>query len=502
MPYVKTFLLAFFFLAHASLSAQETPFEQQTLPALWELKELVSMPNSGLSPEDIQKNIDWLSTAFQKRGFKTQPLPNKGNPLLLAQKLVDNNLPTILFYMHLDGQAVDASKWNQPNPYQAVLKKADENGVWQVIPWAEVGEKVDSSWRIFGRSAADDKGPITGFLNAMDLLKKEGKQPAFNLKVILDSEEEIGSRYLAETVAAYEDLLKADALIINDGPVHISGQPTLIYGCRGNMTLTLTVYGPSKPQHSGHYGNYAPNPNFMMAHLLASMKDESGRVIIDGYYDGIVWDKTAAETMAAVPDKKADILKLLEIAEPEQVGTNYQEALQFPSLNVRGMASGWVGSQARTIVPSTTTAAIDIRLVPESDPQRLIGLLKKHIEKQGYHIVSQEPTSEERLKYPKICYLYSRGATLPFRTDLNAPTGKWLEKAIKNTYQQDPVKVRIMGGTVPISSFINQLNIPAIIVPMVNSDNNQHSPNENFRIDYLTNSIKTFYGILTTVYKN
>lgn len=497
----RLLIFSLLLLVNTLLSAQKFPFQEQTLPALWDLKELVSIPNSGLSPKDIQKNIDWLTTAFQKRGFKTQPLANKGNPLLLAEQIINKDLPTILFYMHLDGQPVDPTKWNQANPYQAVLKKADKNGVWQPVSWESVGETIDPSWRIFGRSAADDKGPIIGFLHAMDLLKKEGKQPAFNLKVILDSEEEMGSKYLAEAVAEYEHLLKADALIINDGPVHISGQPTLIFGCRGITRVDITVFGASKPQHSGHYGNYAPNPNFMMAHLLASMKDQTGKVLIDGYYDGIKWDKAAAAIMAAVPDKKEDILKLLEIAEPEQVGTNYQEALQFPSLNVRGMASAWVGSQARTIVPDKTTAAIDIRLVPESDPKRLVALIKKHIEKQGYHIVSKEPTTEERLKYPKICYLYSGGATLPFRTDMNAPTGKWLEKAIKNTYQQNPVKVRIMGGTVPISSFINQLNIPAIIVPMVNSDNNQHSPNENFRIDYLTNSIKTFYGIMRTPYK-
>ena len=494
-------IIVFLFLIIWSLPAQETPFQKQTLPALWELKEFVSIPNNGLSPKDIQKNIDWLSTAFQKRGFKTQPLANKGNPLLLAEKVIDADSPTVLFYMHLDGQPVDGSKWNQANPYQAVLKKADENGYWQPISWVKVGKMVDPSWRIFGRSAADDKGPIVGFLNAMDLLKKEGKQPAFNIKIILDSEEEMGSKYLAEAVAEYERLLKADVLIINDGPVHISGQPTLIYGCRGITTVNLTIFGASKPQHSGHYGNYAPNPNFMMAHLLASMKDQSGKVLIEGYYDGIVWDKSAAKTMAAVPDKKVDILQLLQIAEPEQVGTNYQEALQFPSLNVRGMASAWVGSQARTIVPSSTTAAIDIRLVPESNPKRLVSLIKKHIEKQGYYIVTKEPTAEERLKYPKICYFNTGGATLPFRTDLNAPAGKWLEKAIQNQYRQAPVKVRIMGGTVPISSFINQLNIPAIIVPMVNSDNNQHSPNENFRIDYLTNSIRTFYGIMTTKYE-
>ena len=140
----QALILAFLF--STNLSAQETPFQKQTLPALWELKELVSIPNNGLSPKDIQKNIDWLTTAFQKRGFQTQPLANKGNPLLLAQKVVDKNLPTILFYMHLDGQPVDPTKWNQSNPYQAVLKKADANGEWQSVSWEAVGKTVDPNW--------------------------------------------------------------------------------------------------------------------------------------------------------------------------------------------------------------------------------------------------------------------------------------------------------------------------------------------------------------------
>lgn len=493
-------LLLFFlpFLFNACVVAQKNTFEEQTLPAVMELKTLVGIPNNGLSPKDIQANIDWLSTAFQNRGFTTKPLPNKGNPLLLAELLISKDLPTVLFYMHLDGQPVDPTKWNQANPYQAVLKKQDAQGNWQPISWESVGEKIDPNWRIFGRSAADDKGPIIGFLNTMDILKKEGKKPLFNVKVILDSEEEMGSKYLAAAVAEYQDLLQADVLIINDGPVHISGQPTLIFGCRGITRVDLTVFGAAKPQHSGHYGNYAPNPNFMMAHLLASMKDQTGKVLIEGYYEGIAWDKAAATTMAAVPDKKTDILNFLQIAESEQVGSNYQESLQFPSLNVRGMSSAWVGSQARTIVPDKTTAAIDIRLVPESDPARLVTLIRQHIEKQGYHIVTQEPTKAERLKYPKICYFYSGGATLPFRTPMDSEAGKWLEKALTKQYQKNPVKVRIMGGTVPISSFINQLKIPAIIVPMVNSDNNQHSPNENFRVDYLMNSMRTFYAIMTT----
>lgn len=484
------------------LIAQTDKFQEETIPALLDLKEFIALPNNGLNPLEIQKNIEWLENAFTKRGFKTQQLTNKGNPLLFAEFKVSSALPTVLFYMHLDGQAVDGTKWNQTSPYQAVLKRKHPKKGWESIPWEALNNAfIDPDWRIFGRSASDDKGPIIGFLHSMDLLQKNNQKPIFNIKVILDSEEEMGSKYLAEAVAQYQGLLSADALLINDGPVHTSGQPTLIFGCRGITRVDLTIFGASKPQHSGHYGNYAPNPNFRMAHLLASMKDEAGRVIIDGYYDGIAWDSAATQTMSAVPDKQATILNLLEIAEPETVGNNYQESLQFPSLNVRGMSSGWVGSQARTIVPDKTTAAIDIRLVPESDPERLKTLIKKHIIEQGYHVVTQEPSLEERKKYPKICYFYSGNNTLPFRTDMDSETGKWLERALKKEYRQNPVKIRIMGGTVPIASFVRQMKIPAIIVPMVNSDNNQHSPNENLKVQYLTNSMRTFYAIMTTPFE-
>ena len=240
MSYPRLLLCLLPFLLNACLVAQKSTFEQQTQPALMELKELVSIPNNGLAKADIQKNIDWLSTAFENRGFQTQSLPNKGNPLLFAEKIVDKNLPTVLFYMHIDGQPVDPRKWAQDNPYEAVLKAKNEAGNWEIIPWSSAEKAVDPNWRIFGRSAADDKGPIVGFLNSMDLLKQEGKSPAFNVKIILDSEEEIGSKYLAEAVAAYESLLKADVLIINDGPVHISGEPTLIFGCRGITTVNIT----------------------------------------------------------------------------------------------------------------------------------------------------------------------------------------------------------------------------------------------------------------------
>lgn len=484
-------LLAFF-------TTQGQPSDARLLNAINDLKEFVAIPNFGLNSTDIDKNIQWVDEAFRQRRFDTQILKTEGNPLFFAEQKINPELPTLLFYMHLDGQAVDRSKWDQDHPYHAVLKKKGENREWIEMEWSTLNNEIDPEWRIFGRSASDDKGPIIAFLHAYDALIAESKTPKYNIKVVLDAEEEIGSTSLEKAVKQYRSILDADGLIINDGPVHPSGSPTLTFGCRGIMTLNMTVYGPIKPQHSGHYGNYAPNPIFRLSKLLSSMKDDNGKVLIKGYYDGIVLSDETKNILASVPDDEETIQDVLQIAEAEKVGTNYQESLQYPSLNARGISSAWVGAQARTIVPDNATVAIDMRLVPESDPDRLLAAIKNHIEGQGYHIVDHEPTYEERKLHPKVLFLYAGGATLPFRTDMDSPLGQWLEKTIKTEYQIDPVKIRIMGGTVPISSFINELAIPAIIVPMVNPDNNQHSPNENMRIGLLRAAIRTFSAIMTT----
>lgn len=490
---LKNVFLLFLFCSTFHVFSQTS--DQTIRSAILELQSFLSIPNNGLHKEDINRNIIWLENAFQKRGFETQEVSTLSNPILFAEKHINDNYPTVLFYMHMDGQAVDRSKWNQTDPYVPVLKKQMDNEDWKEIEWSSIDSEINMDWRIFSRSASDDKMPIVAFLKAVDQTAQ--KDLKCNLKVILDSEEEMGSPNLASAVEENLELLAADALIINDGPVHISGQPTLVFGCRGITSFHLTVWGPIKPQHSGHYGNYAPNPAFRLSQLLGSMKDDEGRVVIEGYYDGIQLSDETKEILASVPDNPENINQLLQIKTPEKVGANYQEALQYPSLNIRGLRSAWVGAQARTIVPDHATAAVDIRLVPESDPDRLISLVRKHIESKGYTILDKEPSKEERLTYPKIVTMTARGATLPFRTDMNAPIGNWLKAAIKSSYKQEPINIRIMGGTVPMAPFIKTLNVPAVIVPMVNADNNQHSPNENVKISYLVNAMKTFNAIFT-----
>jgi len=470
--------------------------KSKTLTAITELKDFVSYPNDALNQKDISKNITWLTQSFNKRKFNTKVLNSTIYPLFFAERNFNKAKKTVLFYMHFDGQSVDTTKWNQTNPFGLVVKQK-QNINYKTLSW-DNNNLNNPNNRLFGRSVSDDKGPIVMFLNAIDILDKNFKgKSKINIKVILDGEEERGSKHLAAAVQKYKDLLTADVMIIDDGPMHLSNKPTLIFGCRGITSILLTTYGPRTPQHSGHYGNYAPNPVFAMARILASFKNANGKVIIPGYYDGIAIDSTTETLLKSVPDNARILNKTLGIATPERVGRFYQESLQYPSLNVRGMQSAWIGNQTRTIVPDKAIASIDIRLVPESNPARLQNLVKYYIKKQGYYVISHNPSETERLTKNNIVQINFGKATLPFRTPVNSEVGKWVINTMQKGLGKTPIKVRIMGGTVPISPFINALKIPAVIVPLVNADNNQHSPNENLKIENITNGIETFLALMT-----
>ena len=490
-------LLLVIFNCQAQIPEQKV-FEQYAKTSLEEFKELLSLPNDAHNPEDIEKNVAWCESHFKARGFKLKRLYTPGAPLLLAEKKAESaNAPTVLVYLQLDGQPVDPSYWMQDDPYQPVLMKEDGQGKWEEINWQLLYREIDSDWRIFARSVSDAKGPVLMFLTALDILTNERRKPNFHIKVIMDFEEEMGSPHLPDAVARFTDALDADMLVIFDGPRHITNEPTLTFGARGISTITLEVFGPVKPQHSGHYGNYAPNPAIRLSRLLASMKDDQGRVIIPGFYQGIELSAEVKKTLQKVPDDEDEIKSKIGIAEADKVAATYQESLQYPSLNVRGLSSGWVRESARTIVPATAIAEIDIRLVLESDPDRLISLVRDHINQQGYYVIDRPPTAEERSRYSKICQFNSTTSYLAYRTDLDSKVGVWLSSAVSKAFGKEPIKIRTSGGSIPISPFVKALAIPAVAVPTVNRDNNQHSPNENLRVGNYIDGIKTIYAILT-----
>lgn len=477
-----------------------------TLPRAVALyRELLAYPNDAHYPEDILRLVGYLEAQFRERRFTTERFLTDGSPLLFAERRSPGARRTVLVYLQADGQPVDTSRWHQASPWIPVVKEREASGAWQALPWHRLehavmsdltGARAWEDWRIFARSASDSKGPIAQFLSAITLLDEAGIAPDFHLKVIVDTQEEQGSPHLPAAVRAHREQLAADMLVIFDGPPHVSGAPTLTFGARGIATATLTTYGPVAPQHSGHYGNYLPNPVFHLSRLLASVKDLDGRVTIPGWYDGVTLDPDTKRILAQIPDDEPAILRSMGVAMAEKVGDNLQEAVQYPSLNVRGMRSAWVGSEARTIIPDEAIAELDIRLVAESDANHLIGLLRRHIEHQGFHLLDRAPTMAERLAHPRLATLTHHRAYGAFRTPYDSEPGRWLTEAFVHLFGAEPIRIRTGGGSIPISPFVETLGVPAVIVPTVNPDNNQHSPNENLRIGSFVAGIRIILAVL------
>lgn len=461
-----------------------------------ELHEFFSLPNDAYQPEQIEPNVKWCEKAFEKRGFKTQRLETKTVPLLLASRNYPNAKKTVLIYLQVDGQPVDTSKWHQSDPYIPELKEKDAQGNWNSIDWNNLKGDLNRDWRIFSRSASDARGPDMMFLKAMDIINDLKIQPNFNIKVIMDFEEELGSPQLPKAVSQYKNELAADMLVIFDGPRHLSNEPTLSYGARGIATISLEVFGPRVPLHSGNYGNYSPNPAMKLSKLLSNMWHDDGRVAIPNWYDGITISDEVKQILKQVPDDETQIQKNFGIANTENIGNNFQEAIQYPALGILGLEAAWVGKSTRTIIPATAIAELNIRLVKETNGERMVKLVKDYIINQGYYLVDDKPTEDERMTYDKIARFNSEVSYGAFRTEFDTEIGAWLRQGMKKAFGKDPIQIRTGGGSIPISPFVITLGLPAVAVPTVNPDNNQHSPNENIRLGNYVDGIKTITAIL------
>jgi acetylornithine deacetylase/succinyl-diaminopimelate desuccinylase-like protein len=477
----------------------------QQRPLVAELIELLSIPNVAADRPNIRRNAQHLQKMLERRGFAAELLETAGNPLVYGELKVPGATRTILFYSHYDGQPVEPKSWRQDDPFKPVLRtdRLDRGGrVIGVDGSRAAGGNQDAvfedDWRLYARSASDDKSPIVALCAAIDSLKALGVAPAVNVRVILDGEEESSSPSLVPAIAKHREKLAADLMVILDGPIHSSGRPTIAYGARGIVTLDLTVFGPKAGVHSGNYGNWIPNPAQRLASLLASMKDDSGRVLVKGFYDAVVPLTPEEQAMLeAVPDDAERMLRTFGVAAPEQAFPMLQAGLQTPTLNVRGLASAHVGAGARTIIPDRATAAMDIRLVKETAAADLLEKLRAHVAAQGYHLVPREPTEEERARHARLASLVvSETVMAPFRTSPLDPQARRIAAALEEAFGQPPVQLRTLGGSVPIAPFIEALGFPAILVPSVNFDNNQHEENENLRLGNFFQGIEIIATIL------
>jgi acetylornithine deacetylase/succinyl-diaminopimelate desuccinylase-like protein len=490
-------------LLAASPAGALTPADDKAIDAaaratLPELVDAVKIPNvMRASTADMRRNADWVEAAFKRHGFTARQLADGETPMVYAAATpAAKGAKTVLFYAHMDGQAVNPAEWDQPGPFVPTLKKKRADGTWETMPIEALAKGMpDPEWRLFGRSAADDKAPIMMLMAAMDALKAAGKKPAITIKILIDSHEEGGPPTLGDVVAQNAALLKADAVVMLDGPMHESNKPTLVFGHRGGGGFSLTVWGARNELHSGHYGNYAANPAFSLAQLLATMKDADGRVLIPGFYDGVALDSAAKAARAAVPDDEVALRKRLGIKTNEKVGDSYQGALAYPSLNITSMKAG-SPEASRTIIPAFAIATFDARTVPGTPAPRQIALVRKWVEDQGYHLVKGPPTDEERATYAKLATIAGGdGQGQALQTPLDAAVGGWARKAFVGAWKAEPVRIPIMGGSVPTRPLVDGVKAPILLVPLVNNDNNQHAANENLRIGNYFMGVKSLYAL-------
>lgn len=463
-----------------------------------EFTELLAIPNVASDTQNIRRNAAAIKVLFERRGVNTQLLEVEGAPPAIFGEL--NNpgaTKTVIFYAHYDGQPVEPRKWLGERPFVPVLRTGPFEVAGREIEWPKAGEAYDPEWRIYCRSASDDKAPLIALLAALDALRQSNLKPTWNVKFFFEGEEEAGSPHLEQIVARYKNLLKADLWLICDGPVDQNRQQQVFFGVRGVTSLELTVYASRRELHSGHYGNWAPNPAMMLARLLASMKDENGRVLIEGYYDGIEpLGETEKRALAEAPQLDELLKSELGIARTEGEGKRLVDLLNLPSLNVRGLESGSVGETARNVVPATATAAIDIRLVKGIDYRVAVERVVKHIVQQGYHIVEQAPDEETRRKHAKIIRIVRHTGYNAARTPMDLEISRLVVRTVEKARGR-VTRMPTLGGSVPLYVFTDILATPTIGIPIANHDNNQHSANENIRLQNLWDAIEVMAALLT-----
>ncbi|HEX2210292.1 MAG TPA: M20/M25/M40 family metallo-hydrolase [Longimicrobium sp.] len=470
---------------------------------LREYVDLLAIPNVARNEADIRRNAAHIVEMMRRRGLNPRLLESEGSPpAVYGEWTVPGATRTIVLYAHYDGQPTDSAAWHGTHPWRPVLRTARHDQGGQIIPFPEPGQPIDPEWRLYARSASDDKAGVMAILAAVDALRAGGLTPTSSLKFFFEGEEEAGSPHLGDLLRRHADALRADAWIIADGPVHQSGAKQVVYGVRGDVNVAVTVYGPVRPLHSGHYGNWAPNPAMLLAQLLATMKDSHGRVSIAGWYDDV--EPLGVEEREAIrhlPLNDPELMRDLGVALPEITGPPLMELITLPSLNVNGFESGGIGpggAGARNVIPTEATAVLDLRLVRGNDHQRQVEKLMNHIRTFGFHILDREPTLEERQRYPRIARVRVRpGGYNAERTPMDLPISRAVLRAVQSTSMAEPVyAVPTLGGSLPLSVISEALETRTITVPVVNADNNQHAEDENLRLQNLWDGIESIAAVM------
>ena len=464
-----------------------------------ELLAIPNVPKYPSAPDGLARNADEIARRLERRGIRTRRLEVPGAPpAIYGERPTPGATTTVVFYVHYDGQPVDPARWTNGDPFRPYLADRALADGGKPIPFPAEGVAFDPESRLYARSAGDDKAPVAALLAALDAMDEAGLRPTVNLKFFFEGEEELGSPHLAEMLAAHRDLLAADLWIFCDGPVHQSRRQQIVFGVRGVTSIEITVYGARRELHSGHYGNWAPNPAFELARLLASMKDADGRVLVADFERGMEpLGHLERQALKDAPPVDDDLRRELLLGRTDRSPERLEEAILHPSLNVRGLASAAVGDAARNVVPDRATAAIDIRLVKGLDPGTMIDRVIAHVRAQGFFVTEREPTPEERRAHPRVARIdREEGGYRAIRARMDLPAARRVVAALEAAHGS-VVRLPTLGGSLPLAAFDDVLGLPLLIVPIANHDDNQHTHDENLRIQNLWDGIETFAALFS-----
>ena len=465
--------------------------------------EFLMIPNTFNDKEDLKKNAAFIENLLRSAGVNTQILNNQDQtaiPVVYGEVLTPGATKTIIFYAHYDGQPVNPAQWAMGlEPFVPVFmsNRVDLGGTKVDFPLQ--GQSFNPDWRIYGRSSADDKAGVYAIIEAYRYIKNAGIKPNINIKFFFEGEEERGSINLESILEYHKEKLTSDMWVICDGPMPASGKKQITYGVRGDINLYLTIFGAKRPLHSGNYGNWAPNPAHKMARLLASMKDDNGKVLIDGYYDDVVpLSNEELKALASIEDPAVIMQEELGFAKSETTGKTFLEGITaMPTLNINGFSAANTGKLAGNIIPATASAVLDLRLVKGNTVGGQVSRIRKHIEKQGYKIIENEPTDEERKQYPNLIYITMKDGYPAQGTSMSHRVAKVIAEALqKSVTDGNIIHMPSSGGSLPLYLFEKVLKTPPITIPIVNYDNNQHAENENLKLSCLKEGIKSLAAVM------
>lgn len=429
--------------------------------ALGELEALIRIAGVSVQPTgELARCAEAVRQCMIRSGLDTRLIDGHGPSAVYGERIVDPGWPTLLIYGHYDVQPAEPiADWQSP-PFEPTIRDG----------------------RMYGRGSSDNKGQHLAQLWAIRAtLAARGELPV-NVKMLVEGEEEVGSPHLADLVREHRELLSADLAVTSDGPVHRSGTHQLVLGTRGQLGVELRTRGANQDAHSGSLGGLLPDPASSLVRTLSSLWEPSGRIAVSSFYDAVRSPTDAErENLARLPldlDHHLNAYGITELPPPRGLGY-YERLMLRPTMTITGLASGYTGPGMKTIIAREAMAKIDMRLVPDQDPDEVFALLQAHVERHG--------SSVELVRLSSIP---------PSRTSLDDPYVSLIASAVTQATGQAPFVVPSLGSSLPNFVFTDILAIPSVLVPYANPDQSNHAANENLELRRFKDGMKICVSLM------